>query len=251
MKAAAQPAMAEVLPVIDLMAGQVVRGQGGQRTAYRPIVSPLCAGSEPLAVAQALCQRTGSHGLYVADLDAIMGGTAQTAVLARLLAGLPGLRELWLDAGLPDAAAARRLLGTLAAQAPGAARVVPVFGSESLASRAAWLEAKAAWPQAVLSLDRRGETLLDPADCWAAPALWPQRVIVMTLERVGSAAGPDLQTVAAVCARHGAHPGGQVWGAGGLRSEADLRAAARAGAAGWLVASALHDGRLHAPAFPA
>lgn len=251
MHAAAQPATAELLPVIDLMAGQVVRGQGGQRAAYRSIVSPLCPGSEPLAVAQALCARAGSQRLYVADLDAILGGTVQTAVLARLLAGLSGQQELWLDAGLRDAAAARHLLGTLAAQAPGAARVVPVFGSESLVSRAAWLEAKAVWPQAVLSLDRRGETLLDPAACWAEPALWPRRVIVMTLDRVGSAAGPDLQTLAAVRALHGPHGDGQVWGAGGLRSEADLRAAAAAGAAGWLVASALHDGRLRAPASPA
>jgi phosphoribosylformimino-5-aminoimidazole carboxamide ribotide isomerase len=33
-------------------------------------------------------------------------------------------------------------------------------------------------------------------------------------------------------------------GAGGLRDAADLAAASRAGAQAWLVASALHDGRL-------
>jgi uncharacterized protein related to proFAR isomerase len=35
-------------------------------------------------------------------------------------------------------------------------------------------------------------------------------------------------------------------GAGGVRDAADLRAAAGSGAAGWLVASALHDGTLQA-----
>jgi uncharacterized protein related to proFAR isomerase len=82
---------------------------------------------------------------------------------------------------------------------------------------------------------------LDPAGCWDAPELWPQRVIVMTLERVGADAGPDLQTLGEVQARS---PGTQLVGAGGIRDAADLEQAARAGAQAWLVASALHDGRL-------
>jgi phosphoribosylformimino-5-aminoimidazole carboxamide ribotide isomerase len=38
----------------------------------------------------------------------------------------------------------------------------------------------------------------------------------------------------------------QLIGAGGIRDAADLAQAAQAGAWGWLVASALHDGRLPA-----
>jgi phosphoribosyl isomerase A len=63
-------------------------------------------------------------------------------------------------------------------------------------------------------------------------------VIVMTLERVGSGAGPDLGTLKDVQALA---PAARLVGAGGLRSMADLALAAEAGAAAWLVASALHD----------
>lgn len=243
-----------VLPVLDLMDGQVVRGVGGQRAAYRPIVSRLCAGSEPLAHARALlglCEGLGSAGaarLYVADLDAICLRPAQVGALAALLHGLPALQELWLDAGFADAPAAAALLQALrqAGCSPAlCARVHPVFGSESLRSAEAWQQARAAFPQALLSLDRRGETLLDPAGCWARPALWPQRVIAMSLHRVGSGGGPDLQGFAALRAQR---PELQWYGAGGLRDAADLLAAGAQGAAGWLVASALHEGRW--PALP-
>ena len=90
----------------------------------------------------------------------------------------------------------------------------------------------------LFDLDRRDGQRLDAAGCWEAPALWPQRVIVMTLERVGSGAGPDLQTLRAVQAKA---PQAKLVGAGGLRSPADLALASAAGAAAWLVASALHD----------
>jgi phosphoribosylformimino-5-aminoimidazole carboxamide ribotide isomerase len=65
----------------------------------------------------------------------------------------------------------------------------------------------------------------------------------MTLDRVGADAGPDLDTLAAIQARA---PRARLFGAGGIRGEADLQAARAAGAAGWLVASALHDGKLGA-----
>ena len=226
----------QLIPVIDLMQGQVVRGVRGNRQAYRPIVSQLCEGSDPVAVAQALVAHSGAGWLYVADLDALMGRPPQQAVLRRLLDHLPGV-ALWLDAGFADVAAADAVRAGLGQQA--APRAVPVFGSESLASREALVRAAA--QDGVLSLDRKDGQPLDPAGCWDAPALWPRRVIVMTLERVGAASGPDLQTLQAVRERA---PGAFVVGAGGVRNPADLAAAAASGAGAWLVASALHDGGL-------
>lgn len=220
-----------LVPVIDLMHGQVVRAVRGERQAYRPIVSRLAAGSDPLDMARALLTRCGAHRLYVADLDALLGGTVQAELLRALLADQPGL-ELWLDAGFTSPADAQRLRAALGNDA---GRVVPVFGSESLRS-AAGLPA-----EAILSLDRRGSERLDPAGCWDAPQHWPRRVIVMTLDRVGAADGPDLDTLAAVQRRA---PDRWLIGAGGIRDAADLRRAAAAGAGAWLVASALHDGRI-------
>lgn len=226
-----------LIPVIDLMQGQVVRAQRGQRAQYRPMVSTLCAGAEPAAVARALAAHCAAQQLYVADLDALQGRGAQVTALRDILCALPGV-EVWLDAGFADAAAAAALHEQLGVDA---ARVVNVFGSESLRSRQAVASCFASPTRAVLSLDRRDGLRLDPAGCWELPALWPERVIVMTLERVGAGAGPDLDTLREVQARA---PKASLIGAGGIRDAADLERARQAGAAAWLVASALHDGRL-------
>ena len=242
-----------LIPVIDLMRGQVVRAVRGERQSYRPIVSRLCTGSEPVEVARVLCHHCASSRLYVADLDALTGGGAQAEVVRTMLQALPAL-ELWLDAGFADAAAAQLLrerIGVLAE------RVVPVFASESLRSLAALRDAfvqshtgvhsgiSSGVSSGVLSLDRRDGRRLDPAGCWDHPELWPCRVIVMTLERVGTDAGPDLDTLREVRARA---PAAQLVGAGGIRNADDLARARDAGAHAWLVASALHDGRLAAAA---
>ena len=63
----------------------------------------------------------------------------------------------------------------------------------------------------------------------------------MDLARVGSSLGPDTAAINALRARA---PRAQVVGAGGLRDLADVASARASGAAAWLVASALHEGRL-------
>ena len=236
-------AKVQVIPVIDLLRGQVVRGVRGERHAYRPIVSRLADGSAPLAIAAALRAaapppREAEPVLYVADLDAITGGPAQVGVVAELLRAQPDLC-LWLDAGFTGPASVQALRARLG---PAAARLRPVYGSESLGSAAA-LDALAGDPLAILSLDSRLERPLDPSGSWQRPGAWPRTVIVMTLDRVGAGSGPDLDTFARLRAR----APDRVWiGAGGVRDARDLHAAAAGGAAGWLVASALHDGTLHA-----
>ena len=261
-----------LIPVIDLLRGQVVRGVRGDRQAYRPIESALCRSSDPVTVARVLCDHCDARQLYIADLDALMGGRAQVAVLRAVLQALPHI-ELWLDGGFADAAAARQTLGEMAAGGAAAgvhphpdrhpdpdpleqahehapapaptnslppAPIVPVFGSESLASREALRGCfeGSAGARAVLSLDRRDGRRLDAAGCWDAAGAWPQRVIVMTLERVGSGAGPDVQTLREL---QRLSPATSLIGAGGVRHADDLAHAAASGAAAWLVASALHD----------
>jgi phosphoribosyl isomerase A len=230
-----------VIPVIDLLHGQVVRALRGERHAYRPIASALCAGSDPVVVATALLAHAAASRCYVADLDALLGGAAQVEVLGSLCAALPGV-EWWIDAGFADRSAGAALLRQLGAHAP---HIVPVFASEALRARAALARcfdrASPVHAEALLSLDARGGERLDAAGCWDAPALWPARVIVMTLDRVGAGAGPDLATIRTLQRRA---PQVRFIGAGGIRDAADLVAAKEAGAHAWLVASALHDGRL-------
>ena len=74
-----------------------------------------------------------------------------------------------------------------------------------------------------------------------SPRLWPQSVIVMTLAKVGSAAGPDFERLAEIKAKAGSR---DVIAAGGVRNEADIRALSALGIAAALVATSLHDGTL-------
>jgi len=216
----------QVIPVIDLMAGQVVRARMGERDAYRPIATPLAATPDPVDVAAGLLRLAPFPTLYVADLDAIRGIGDNFAALAQLCAAFPGL-ALWIDNGAADAKALE------ATRAYGA----PVLGSESQRDSAL----VAATPDALLSLDFRGDAFEGPPDLLAKSELWPEQLIVMTLGRVGSGAGPDLARLAEIRALAGAR---RLYAAGGVRNGADLAALARAGAVGVLVASALHDGQL-------
>jgi HisA/HisF family protein len=225
----------DVIPVIDLQGGTVVRARMGQRDRYRPIETPLAAGSRPLDVARGLLRLYPFGILYVADLDAIAGTGDNTGAVAQLRAEFPDLR-LWVDNGIADRAAADRWLGSDLGEL--------VLGSETQ-SDGALVRDLAGHPHVVLSIDFRGEAFHGPAALLDDAAAWPDKVIVMTLARVGSGAGPDWERLWAIrdVARQRA-----IYAAGGVRDAADLAALRDGGIAGALVASCLHDGRLQAEA---
>ncbi|WAJ30233.1 HisA/HisF-related TIM barrel protein [Antarcticirhabdus aurantiaca] len=226
-----------IVPVLDIKNGVVVRGVRGNRGAYRPIETPLCAGSAPVDVMAGLDALAGPDGFpeaYLADLNAIEGGAPNLGVLDDLAAAFPKKR-FWLDAGIRSAAEVERWVAL--------GGIVPVIGSETL--RSAGEMRRLAGRNVVLSLDFWGDQPLGDPALFADPALWPARVIVMTLARVGSGEGPDLDRLRAVRALA---DGRSVFAAGGLRNAGDLDALARAGAAGILVSSALHEGRIAAQA---
>jgi phosphoribosylformimino-5-aminoimidazole carboxamide ribotide isomerase len=220
----------EIIPVLDLMGGSVVRARMGDRAHYRPIATPLSPGSDPLDVARGLLRIGAFERFYVADLDAIASKGEHRAVLRRLRSELD--LELWVDGGVADPAAARDWLGA------GLGHLV--LGSETQTD-AGLVRRLCGDPRVVLSLDFRGEDLLGPPALLGEPDAWPDRVIVMTLARVGSGVGPDLARIAAVRALAGPR---KLYAAGGIRGAGDLADLARAGVAGALVASCLHDGTL-------
>lgn len=226
-----------IVPVIDLQGGIVVHARRGQRADYAPLRSPLVAGCEPVPVARALCAAGQTSTLYVADLDALGGAPVDVDTLAALSA----VAELWVDAGATTREPA------VALASAGVAR--NIVGTESLGPGASW-DTNAALPRA-LSVDLRGGRLISPrADlagrnpAAAAPlatALGVSELLVIDLARVGSGSGPPLGAVAELAA---ALPAVAIYAGGGVRSEDDLRALESAGAAGALVATALHEGRL-------
>lgn len=219
----------DVIPVIDLKGGRVVRARMGQRDRYRPIETPLARGSDPVDVTRGLLSVFRFRALYVADLDAIERAGDNDAALTRIRNEFPHL-AIWLDNGTADATAAQARL----------ADCDLVLGSEAQRDTAL-VASLGRDPRALLSLDFRGETFVGPPQLLATPQIWPQRVIVMTLARVGSGAGPDLERLREIKARAGTR---RIYAAGGVRHADDLATLANAGIAGALIASALHDGRL-------
>ncbi len=222
-----------IVPVLDLKGGVVVHARRGQRAEYAPLQSPLVEGSEPVAVARALCALCRTRALYVADLDALAGGPVNEAILA----ALASVAEPWVDAGAttPERVAALRRAGV--------AR--NVVGTESLEPGT-----EIASP-ARLSVDLRDGRLISPdpelagrEPAAAAPlarALNVQELLVIDLARVGSGSGPPLDAVSELAS---ALPGVAIYAGGGVRDERDLRALEAAGATGALLATALHDGRI-------
>jgi phosphoribosylformimino-5-aminoimidazole carboxamide ribotide isomerase len=219
------------IPVIDLMGGAVVHARRGDRASYRPLASPLSLTSDAVDVVRGLLAVYPFPALYVADLDAIQNSGHNLAALRRIRVEFPRL-EMWIDNGAANSAALEALIS--------ADLGAPVIGSESQRDGALIAQHRGSRP-IVLSLDFRGDAFQGPTEILAEPALWPRRIIVMTLARVGSGAGPDLERFAAIRSIAGAR---ELYAAGGVRDAADLSALKAAGASGALIATALHERRV-------
>lgn len=231
-----------IVPVLDLMHGEVVRGVGGRRHEYRPIVSRLTASSRPLDVADALASHFGLRELYVADLDAIGGSEPAWPVYAALRQ-----REfrLWADAGIATMTRASQLAN--AGIDSIVAGLETVAGPDELAAMA-----QAFGERLVFSLDlHQGQPLGDGA-AWnrrdaegiaaLAVHLGVRRLLVLDLSRVGCDGGPcTLGLCARLCANY---PQISVSAGGGVRHRADLEDLRNCGVQAALVASALYDGRV-------
>ncbi len=223
----------QVIPVIDVRGGLAVRAVAGDRARYQPLQSALAAAPDPVAVAKGYRALYPFETLYVADLDGIEGGRPAASLHLDVAAAWGGA-QVWIDDGGLDPAGAP-------------ARVQRVVGSESLLAAGLCSmagEAAALRHASILSLDFRGDAFIGPPLLLEEPALWPATLIVMTLAAVGRDAGPDIARVSEIVRRAG--PSRRVHAAGGVRGIGDVRALKDEGAAGVLVASALHAGQIKA-----
>lgn len=216
-----------VIPVIDLHGGVVVHARGGDRSAYRPIATPLSPSAQPVDVCRGLLSLFPFDTFYIADLDAIDTGTAKIAVLEELEAAFPSV-TLWADTGIKHVSGLTPLARF--------ARIRPVIGSESLQD----LDALR-FPRAILSLDFKGGASLGLTDVDRQPQLWPDTVIVMSLDAVGAQNGPDFARLSNIVAIAETR---RVYAAGGVRSAADLHRLNALGVHGALAATSLHSGAL-------
>src|SRR5215510_7547031 len=178
----------EIIPVIDLKGGLVVHARMGQRELYRPIETPLSRTSDPVDVVAGVLSIYPFATFYIADLDAIGGRGNNHAAIVQVKQAFPQV-TFWLDSGIADIDGAKKWLqqdlGHL------------VLGSETQADTTV-VDRFCEDPRVVLSLDFRKALFQGPSTLLTQADHWPHRVIVMTLDRVGSRSGPDMERLRAI-----------------------------------------------------
>jgi phosphoribosylformimino-5-aminoimidazole carboxamide ribotide isomerase len=231
-----------IIPVIDLRNGKAVHGTGGDRAHYALVESALTpARGDALALAQAYAAVLRTSELYVADLDAIGGGTPQYMMHQRL----SRIARSWIDTGIRSESDACALIDA------GADRVV--VGSETMPSFAILhaIVRRLGADRVVFSLDLRDGVPLAAEDALRemtphemarrAVDAGTETVIVLDLARVGKSGGADNELLKELRA---ALPRVDLIVGGGVRHRADLDRLAAAGANGALVATAVHCGMI-------
>jgi phosphoribosylformimino-5-aminoimidazole carboxamide ribotide isomerase len=223
-----------IIPVLDLRDGVIVRAYRGQRALYQPLQSTRYKSSQAVDVLAALLNRNPFPIVYIADLNAIQSMGRQDDAIIDLVERFPTIR-FWLDAGFKNTATIGPWLNLY--------NVHVVIGSESHTLASELRNTLAAVPveRRLLSLDFLQGRFLGPSEILEDAASWPQRVIVMSLDHVGSGLGPDLDRLTRLRAHW---PATAFFTAGGVRHDADLKQLQQLGIHGALVATALHDGRI-------
>jgi phosphoribosylformimino-5-aminoimidazole carboxamide ribotide isomerase len=217
----------EIIPVIDLMGGKVVHAKAGERQTYQAIQSVLTKATDLHSVVADILSFYPFKTMYIADLDAITGRGLDVTQYQRCLAQFPEV-TFWLDAGVCNQADCDSF--------PVSERLVMALGSESLQTLSLLKEARSS----VLSLDFKQGRFLGDQRLLEQVGLWPDKVIVMNLDRVGLSQGPDLVLMGALREKKREV---SLIAAGGVRLE-DITILAELGVEQVLIASLLHQGLL-------
>lgn len=231
----------KVIPVLDILEGVAVHAVMGKRKEYKPLKSLLCDSADPLDVALAF-RNSGFRWLYVADLDAIIGGW-NNAALVKQIADETEL-SLMVDSGVDNEGKAELLIRY------GVSKVV--VGTETLKDLAFLENAVSAFgaESVVVSLDMMNGQVLgkfnlegfsDPVSLLLGlQGIGINEVILLDLARVGSGKGVDFALVSDVLDSVEL----DVLVGGGVRNMNDLEELDKMGISGVLLATALHSGKI-------
>lgn len=233
----------QILPVIDLMNGHVVRGVAGRRSEYKPVVSKLTTSTDPVDVALAFREHFGFNDLYLADLDAIATRSGNLPIYVRLKQlGF----HLWIDAGItvPDdiaplqaVAVDRIIVGLESIRKPEFLReILQVHGPAKIVFSVDLLD----------QAPRVASPLWHAQDGWGiarqALSMGITQLLILDLAQVGIGRGP--QTLPLCRLLRTEFPQVTILSGGGVRNLDDLREMRDAHIDYVLIASALHDGSL-------
>lgn len=220
-----------IIPVIDLLDGNVVHAKKGMRERYRPVSSNLTGNSGAIAVLSALRALYPFQTFYIADLNAIQGNGDNFEIIHQLTQLAPDCR-FWVDAGIANIEK-----NTMHGVNP---NIRPVLGTETEVQEQRF-NALLKQNDVILSLDLNRAGLLANQHLLDNPGLWPETIILMLLHRVGSGDGPDLDKIKMLASLN---PARRYYAAGGIKDYSDLKKLETLNLSGALLATSLHNGMI-------
>lgn len=226
-----------IIPVIDIMGGKAVHAISGQREKYKLLKSVLTKSSTPLSVASAF-KKLGLEELYVADLDAISSGRRNLRLIGRI-ASQSGMK-LMVDAGFRQA-------GDIGSYVKSGVNKI-VLATETLESLNEVSKVVADHGvEVVASIDMKFDQVIAESEAMRLPIMelvqkfeaeGASEILLLSLDRVGTAQGPDHTTLKDMLNRTTV----PVLIGGGIRDIRDIKDLQGLGVSGVLVATALHRG---------
>jgi phosphoribosylformimino-5-aminoimidazole carboxamide ribotide isomerase len=220
----------KIIPVIDLKDGIVVHARHGNREQYQAIDTELCKSSDIFQVIEAFLGIYAFDTLYIADLNAIIHQDNHNHhLITKVLKHFSPI-TFWVDRGYQKYESNKLHPGNALA----------VLGSESYQNETI-AEIKSYNGNFILSLDYSDTNALGAESLFYDCSFWPQNIIIMTLGRVGSNRGPDIDKLTSFCRQF---PNKNFIAAGGIRNKEDCMLLSDAGIHQALVASALHNGAI-------
>ncbi len=231
----------KIVPVIDLLNGNVVHAVKGNRSEYQPLESVLCTSYNPLNVADVF-KKLGFMDLYIADLNAITGKGNEFDLIQKVSEQTK--LNLMVDAGVSDLGTAEALFQRKVSKV--------VVGTETLPDLKFLSDALRRFgsQNVVVSLDLKHGKVLSRSEQLASvdaltlavelQGMGVDELIVLDLARVGSGEGVDLTLLRKMLCTLMV----RVDVGGGIRDIADLDALKEIGVSAALIATALHSGKI-------
>jgi phosphoribosylformimino-5-aminoimidazole carboxamide ribotide isomerase len=231
----------KIIPVIDVLNGVAVHGVRGERERYQPLRSILCKSADPLDIALTF-ESLGFTDLYLADLDAILGKSANFNVYQQIMNETS--LNLMVDAGISDVGRAEEVLNTKVSKI--------VVGSETLEGLDFLDQAIKSFGEdrIIVSIDLKKGKVMSVSETISSldavsfsqklGKMGVNQIIILDLDRVGTEQGISLALIKNILNKDGV----EVLVGGGLRSLRELEELRDLGVSGALVATILHNGKL-------
>ena len=231
----------KIIPVIDILNGEVVHAKGGTRKLYQPLKSPLFSSSKSIKIIKKL-EQIGFSRVYIADLDSIMNNQTNYDLFDQIQS--TSNVELIVDAGIINNDMILLLFKKNIEKV--------IIATETLSSVKFLKDAIKNFgnDRIILSLDMANKKIVNKinlrnekkpvAFLKSLEIFGISQAIILDLDRVGSERGVDAVFIKNIISKIKL----EVFIGGGIRSISDLILLNKLGVKGVLIGTALYSNKI-------